>query len=385
MSEKFASYIVHIVCELPSTDDPIQNIVHMDIAFDALANHPRLWSVFLGNTTARLERYLQLRPERYDQVVQWMQQGRLEMGAWFVPPTQQSIEGLIRNLQLGLETTRHLGMHLEAIYAEGNSYVAQLVRGVGLDTVLSVGGFVPSNHELAAIDGSRVHYFVGYDQSQPRDKHIEHAVDRHVLVRSVGTVDTWLHTLSQFPLDDAFFSSYAGFTKAARMHHTLTTEQSQVSETKMSVIELHDLQYVLEPLTVLDLLNRKPRFYNPQNLINSLWRGYFLGKFDQALFDSLLQHYGEYQNPLDEILTVESDGFKILACKRHAQDGIIVRGYNPYNTEHPTTITFNKHFNFTKCDILRLDERRGGATLPMLDYRVQFTSNPHRLLTLWVR
>ncbi len=58
-----------------------------------------------------LEDYLEVRPERAEQVRQLVREGRFSVGPWYVLPDEFLVSGksLIRNLRLGRETARQLG------------------------------------------------------------------------------------------------------------------------------------------------------------------------------------------------------------------------------------------------------------------------------------
>jgi len=87
-------------------------LVHtMDKLLDRMASDARLKVYHLDGQAVMLEDYLEIRPERRDELSALLQQGRLVAGPWYVMPDLWLVSGesLIRNLLRGMRVVRSLG------------------------------------------------------------------------------------------------------------------------------------------------------------------------------------------------------------------------------------------------------------------------------------
>lgn len=87
-------------------------LVHMiDMLLDILDKEPEFQSFHLDSQTIPLQDYLEIRPERREEIVGHVKAGRLLIGPWFVLPDEFCVggEALIRNLLLGHRQARALG------------------------------------------------------------------------------------------------------------------------------------------------------------------------------------------------------------------------------------------------------------------------------------
>jgi alpha-mannosidase len=84
-----------------------------------LAADPRLPGFLLDGQTILLEDYLEVRPERLDEVARLVQAGRLDIGPWYVLADEQipGAESLVRNLLLGGAATRRFGGAASVLYS----------------------------------------------------------------------------------------------------------------------------------------------------------------------------------------------------------------------------------------------------------------------------
>lgn len=84
--------------------------------------------------------YLEIRPERREQVAELAKEGRLRIGPWYVMPDEFIVSGesLIRNLQMGLRAAAHFGTPSRAGFAcdiFGHvSQLPQILRGFSIDS-----------------------------------------------------------------------------------------------------------------------------------------------------------------------------------------------------------------------------------------------------------
>lgn len=84
-------------------------LVHlMDMILDILEKEPRYKHFNLDSQTVPLQDYLEIRPEREEQVRRMVRERRLIVGPWYTLPDQYSVSGesLIRNLLLGHRIAR---------------------------------------------------------------------------------------------------------------------------------------------------------------------------------------------------------------------------------------------------------------------------------------
>ncbi len=134
------------------------------IAF--LDEAPDFTCFVLDGHTLCLEDYLEVRPERREDIVRLVQSGRLVIGPNYVLPDEFLIgfESWVRNLMLGMRTARAFGQPMPVGYSpDAFGHIAHLpaiLRGFGLDAVViwrGVGEEADSNEfRWASPDGSEV-------------------------------------------------------------------------------------------------------------------------------------------------------------------------------------------------------------------------------------
>ena len=83
----------------------------MDQVLDGLADGRLTGPYTTDGQAIVLEDYLEIRPERRGQIEQFLREGRLASGPWYVLPDEFLVSGesLIRNLRAGRELVRSLG------------------------------------------------------------------------------------------------------------------------------------------------------------------------------------------------------------------------------------------------------------------------------------
>jgi hypothetical protein len=114
-------------------------LVYMiDMLLDILEQEPEFKSFHMDSQTIPMQDYLEIRPERREQVVQYIEEGRLLIGPWFVLPDEFCVggEALVRNLLLGHRQARELGGVSKTGYSPFGwgqiSQMPQLYRGFGI-------------------------------------------------------------------------------------------------------------------------------------------------------------------------------------------------------------------------------------------------------------
>ena len=136
----------------------------VDTVLEILGRDPEFRAFTLDGQAIILEDYLQVRPEREDELNSFIQAGRLLIGPWYVLPDEFLVSGeaLIRNLILGRRICGRLGSVMDVGYIPDPfghiSQLPQILRGVGIDTAVFKRGLSeePTLLEWEAPDESRV-------------------------------------------------------------------------------------------------------------------------------------------------------------------------------------------------------------------------------------
>lgn len=136
----------------------------VDTVLEMLGRDPDFRAFTLDGQAILLEDYLEVRPEREDELRSFVQGGRLLIGPWYVLPDEFLVSGeaLIRNLILGRRICGRLGPVMDVGYTPDPfghiSQLPQILRGVGIDTAVFMRGLSeePTLLEWEAPDGSRV-------------------------------------------------------------------------------------------------------------------------------------------------------------------------------------------------------------------------------------
>ena len=136
----------------------------VDRVLDMLAGDGGYACFHLDGQTIVLEDYLELHPERADEIRALIRSGRLLVGPWYVMPDEFLVSGesLVRNLALGHRIAREHGGSMPVGYLPdlfGHvGQMPQLLRQFGLDNAILWRGFGGPQAEYwwEAPDGSRV-------------------------------------------------------------------------------------------------------------------------------------------------------------------------------------------------------------------------------------
>lgn len=136
----------------------------VDTVLEMLGRDPDFRAFTLDGQAILLEDYLEVRPEREDELRSFVQGGRLLIGPWYVLPDEFLVSGeaLIRNLILGRRICGRFGPVMDVGYTPDPfghiSQLPQILRGVGIDTAVFKRGLSeePTVLEWEAPDGSRV-------------------------------------------------------------------------------------------------------------------------------------------------------------------------------------------------------------------------------------
>jgi len=167
--------IIHVICNthwdrewrFSFQQSRMMLVKMMDGLLDLMATNPDFAYYHLDAHVIMLDDYLEIRPEKRAQVVQFVTEGRLLIGPWYTLPdaTMTDGEGLIRNLLVGRRAALAYGKVMDVGYTPNGfgqvSQTPQFYQGVGLDTVMFYRGInravAPKSEFIwEAPDGSRV-------------------------------------------------------------------------------------------------------------------------------------------------------------------------------------------------------------------------------------
>ncbi|KKM63808.1 hypothetical protein LCGC14_1507780, partial [marine sediment metagenome] len=119
----------------------------MDKLLDILRTDPDYKNFTLDGQIIPLEDYLEVRPERKEEITKYVKEGRLSIGPMYVLPDEFLVSGesLIRNLMLGHQIGRRFGKVMKAGYIpDPFGHIAQLpqiLQGFEIPSVLFWRGF----------------------------------------------------------------------------------------------------------------------------------------------------------------------------------------------------------------------------------------------------
>ncbi|MBC7960859.1 MAG: alpha-mannosidase [Vallitaleaceae bacterium] len=114
----------------------------MDELLETLATNSDYKSFVLDGQSVVVEDYLQVRPERAEEIKRHIQEGRISVGPWYTLPDLYPVDGecLIRNLMKGIRFSSSLGGYLNIAYESfGWGQIAQfpqIYKGFGFDIVI---------------------------------------------------------------------------------------------------------------------------------------------------------------------------------------------------------------------------------------------------------
>ena len=114
----------------------------MDLLLDTMEKDPRYKSFLTDSQASMMDDYLDICPEKKEQVEKFVKEGRLQIGPWYTLPAEFLVSGesLVRNLTVGHKIAKALGGVMKAgynIFSWGQvSQLPQIYRGFGMDTVM---------------------------------------------------------------------------------------------------------------------------------------------------------------------------------------------------------------------------------------------------------
>ena len=140
-------------------------IEFMDKLLDIFQNFPEYKTYLLDSQTIPIEDYLEIRPDKEEEIRKRVQEKRLFIGPWYTLPEEHLVNGesLVRNLLIGHRLAEKYGGVMKVGYSPFSygqaSQMPQIYQGFGIDTILFYHGISP--------DESRSEFiFEGPDGSQ---------------------------------------------------------------------------------------------------------------------------------------------------------------------------------------------------------------------------
>jgi alpha-mannosidase len=153
---------------LPFQSFRLKLVALVDHLLDLLASDPDYRYFLLDGQTIILEDYLQMRPERRDELREHVHSGRVLIGPWYILPDEflVSPEATIRNLLQGRRTAREFGEPMAVGYSPDPfghiGQMPQILLGFGIQYACVQRGVAdePCEFWWKSPDGSQV--FMGY-------------------------------------------------------------------------------------------------------------------------------------------------------------------------------------------------------------------------------
>ncbi len=164
--------IIHVVVNThwdrewvyPFEETRLLLVEFMDQLIEILKKDPDFHSFTLDSQTVCLEDYLELRPEKREDIVNLVQSGKLIIGPWYSLPEEFIVNGesLVRNLLIGHRVAQSFGKVSKIGYTPFSygqtSQMPQIYNGFGIDTIIFYRGINTPKSEFIfeGPDGSRL-------------------------------------------------------------------------------------------------------------------------------------------------------------------------------------------------------------------------------------
>jgi alpha-mannosidase len=365
-----------------------------DRILDALEHPKGLEVVSFIEGNAALELYLQLRPERYEQVEKLCKEGRLRLSCWYITPdfAQHDQEILIRNLGLGMAIANVFGQYPKVAFLSADKnlppLLPQLLRSAGIEALLLPYTDGALQSQWKSPDGTELwlaRYGVTFnDIATPRRKLAQEAMIRHLPLiyplygDSVDTVQSTVHNARHtLPTDDVAQSTFDSYLHALRNSREIDVLQP---------FSPRPYQYKGFSTAFNDLIaaehnfaeGRESRLSNPQKLILYGWKQNFVRDAEDyalALGSSLRGA------PSDDFVRVNNSNFQLTSLKLPDEgSGLIVRGEN--KTDIAQWVKLSLRRKFKRCDVTNVLEKPSGGALPIDDNgAIYFQAGARRILT----
>ncbi|MFC5530554.1 alpha-mannosidase [Cohnella yongneupensis] len=145
---------------MPYEAHHVKLVQTMDALLDTFATDPEFKSFYLDGQSIVLEDYLQIYPERRELLQQYVKEGKLSAGPWYVLQDEflTSSEANVRNMQIGHRDAKGFGPVSKVGYfpdSFGNmGQAAQLLRQAGIDNAVFGRGVKATGFNNSVGDGA---------------------------------------------------------------------------------------------------------------------------------------------------------------------------------------------------------------------------------------
>ena len=132
---------------LPFQEFRARLVIMMDKLLEILKNDPNFKNFTLDGQVIPIEDYLEVRPDKEEEIKKYVKEGRLSIGPIYVLPDEFLVSGesLIRNLMIGHQISRKFGRVMKAGYIpDPFGHIAQLpqiLKGFEISSVIFQRGF----------------------------------------------------------------------------------------------------------------------------------------------------------------------------------------------------------------------------------------------------
>lgn len=142
-------------------------LVMLDTTLDILENDPEYHSFTMDGHSIMIDDYLEMRPERREQVEKFVREGRLIIGPYYTLPEEFTIshEALVRNLLFGRETVKKYGGKVPTVGYTPSSWgqtgqYPQILKDFGINYMMFYRGIshdeAPAEYIWQSPDGTEV-------------------------------------------------------------------------------------------------------------------------------------------------------------------------------------------------------------------------------------
>lgn len=130
----------------------------MDALLEKLENDPEYKSFHLDGQTIMLDDYLEVRPDKFDQIKKFIEEGRIVIGPWYILQDAwlTSAEANVRNLIIGMNEAKKYGSYSKLGYFPDTfgiyGQAPQMLRQAGIDTAAFGRGVKPTGFNNTVSD-----------------------------------------------------------------------------------------------------------------------------------------------------------------------------------------------------------------------------------------
>ncbi|MEN8192566.1 MAG: glycoside hydrolase family 38 C-terminal domain-containing protein [Bacteroidota bacterium] len=138
----------------------------MDKLLSIFKDQPEYKTYLLDSQIVPIEDYLEIRPDKVDEVKKYILEDRLQVGPWYTLPEEHLVNGesLVRNLLIGHQVSNKYGKPMKVGYSPFSygqaSQMPQIYKGFEIDSILFYHGIqaseVPAEFIFESPDGTQI-------------------------------------------------------------------------------------------------------------------------------------------------------------------------------------------------------------------------------------